>query len=129
MMMHKAKVFGAIDIYNEMKTFNNASAIKQLGREIPNLSDTIWDKHKLEIVERANYLKFTQNNDLLKKMIEHKDLVIVEASPKDKIWGIGLHFDNDNVLDETKWKGQNLLGKCIMNARDKILKEGINLNE
>ena len=72
MMMGKAKVFGADDIYNKMKTLNNARAIKQLGREISNFSDEIWDKHKIEIVERATYLKFTQNEDLLTKKSKNR---------------------------------------------------------
>ena len=51
-----------------------------------------------------------------------KNLILVEGSPVDPIWGVGLHFDDDLILDEKNWKGQNLLGKCLMQARKKLLK-------
>jgi len=123
MMVKKANVFKDYKILNEMVKSDNPRLIKKLGRKIKNFDDKTWDKYKIDIVTQASYLKFTQNPELLKIMIEHKDLTLVEASPEDKIWGIGLHFSNDNVLDETKWQGENLLGKCLMKARDRIIKE------
>jgi len=123
MMMKKAEVFGASDILEQMKESNNPRLIKQLGRQIKNFSDKTWDKHKVDVVTQASYLKFSQNPELLKIMLEHRDLILVEASPQDKIWGIGLHFDDDRVLDESKWHGENLLGICLMKARDRIIKE------
>jgi ribA/ribD-fused uncharacterized protein len=122
MMLGKARVFGAWEILAKMKKTDNPRVIKQLGREIKNFSDEVWDKHKMDIVTRGNFLKFSQNPDLLEILIEHKDLTLVEASPQDPVWGIGLHWDDDAVLDEKNWKGQNLLGQCIMRARDEILK-------
>ena len=124
MMYHKARVFGAEDIQNEMiKVKYNPKAVKALGRKIKNFTDSIWDKHKMDIVEQASYLKFTQNPKLLKQLLVEQHLELVEASPVDKVWGIGLHYDNDEVLDKSNWKGQNLLGKCIMKARTKIINE------
>ena len=124
MMYHKASVFESLDIQAEMiKVKNNPKAVKALGRKIKNFSDSKWDAHKLEIVEQASYLKFTQNPKLLKQLLAEQHLELVEASPVDKVWGIGLHYDNDKVLDKSNWKGQNLLGKCIMKARTKIINE------
>lgn len=123
MMMKKAEVFGALDILEQMKKTDNPRMVKQLGRKIQNFSDKVWDKHKIDVVTQASYLKFTQNPELLKIMLEHKDLILVEASPQDKIWGIGLHFDDDRVLNESEWLGENLLGICLMKARDRIIKK------
>ncbi len=123
MMMEKAKVFGATDIYDKMKEVDSPRTIKALGREIKNFSDKVWDEHKMEVVARASFLKFSQNPDLLRQLIADKDKTLVEASPVDKVWGIGLHYDDDKVLNESDWNGQNLLGKCIMIARNKILKK------
>jgi len=120
MMCKKSEVFGATDILEQMLATDNPRLIKQLGRQISNFSDEVWDQHKMQIVTQGNVLKFGQNPDLLEILKEHKDKIIVEASPQDRIWGIGLHWDNDDVLDENKWRGQNLLGECIMRAR-KIL--------
>jgi ribA/ribD-fused uncharacterized protein len=104
---------------------NDPQIIKMTyGRAIKNFNEETWSLHKIDIVTHGNYLKFTQNEKLLKQMLKYKDHVIVEASPYDKIWGIGLHFDDDRVLDESKWEGENLLGVCIMNARDQIVQEG-----
>jgi len=117
MMVKKAKVFGATDILEQMLETDNPRVIKQLGRKIPNFTDAVWDQHKMDIVTQGNVLKFGQNPDLLEILKEHKDKIIVEASPQDPIWGIGMHWDNDLILDSKNWKGQNLLGECIMRAR------------
>lgn len=123
MMMEKALVFEDYDIYRQMKASIFPNDVKALGRRVKGFNDEEWDKHKVDVVTKASYLKFNQNEDLMKIMIEHKDLTLVEASPVDKIWGIGLHFDDDDVLDESKWKGQNLLGVCLMNARKLLFEE------
>jgi len=123
MMVAKAKHFDDDKILEKMLKTDNPKEVKALGRRVKNFNDESWDKVKEDIVTKANYLKFKQNSDLLKILMEHKDLILVEASPVDKIWGIGLHFSDNKVLDESKWRGKNLLGKCIMKARDLILKE------
>ena len=73
-----------------------------------------------DVVLQGNILKFSQNEELLADLKKYKDKIFVEASPEDKIWGIGLHYDDDRVLDESLWNGQNLLGKVI-NEVAKIL--------
>jgi hypothetical protein len=121
MMCKKAEVFGAHDILFEMLKTDNPRVIKQLGRAISNFTDEKWDKHKMDVVTQGNVLKFDQNPNLLEILREHKDKIIVEASPQDPIWGIGMHWDNDLILNEKNWKGQNLLGECIMRARTILL--------
>jgi len=121
MMYKKALLFNDTEIAQEILKSNHPGTVKRLGRKIKNFDDQKWNDNKLDIVERANYLKFTQNPDLLRMLLADKDLILVEASPQDKIWGIGLHFDDDKVLDENNWNGENLLGKCIMNIRNDIL--------
>jgi len=123
MMVQKAIFFNDDKIYQEMLKTNNPKEVKALGRKVKNFDEEKWNSAKEDIVTRGNYLKFTQNDNLLETLLEHKDLILVEASPVDKIWGIGLHFSDDKVLDESKWRGKNLLGKCIMKARELILKE------
>lgn len=123
MMAHKALVFGDNEIYKKIMNVNSPRQVKALGRQIKGFTDEEWNKHKIKIVAQGNYLKFSQNENLKQQMIKDKDLILVEASPVDKIWGIGLHFEDDDVLDETKWRGQNLLGVCLTIARDQIIKE------
>lgn len=94
--------------------------IKKLGREVSNFDQAVWNKNKLEIVIKANYNKFTQNSELLKQLLATGDRVLVEASPWDRIWGVGLGADDPDVYDRDKWKGQNLLGQALMTVRDLV---------
>lgn len=123
MMMEKAKVFNDIKIYEAMKKTDFPNNVKALGKKVRGFNEAEWDKHKINIVTKASMLKFGQNEHLMDTMIEHKDLILVEASPYDKIWGIGLLETDDRVLDQEKWDGENLLGLCLMNARRKLLEE------
>lgn len=85
-----------------------------------NSSDAV----KYEIMYAANDFKYSSNKDYLDKMLspEYNGKTFVEASPYDKIWGIGMHMFDEGVDDETNWKGQNLLGKIITEIRDNYLK-------
>lgn len=123
MMMKKAELMGDKETWLKMKSIVNPRGVKALGREVKNFDAKLWDANKEKIVTQANYLKFSQNKDLLEIMKSHKHLTLVEASPVDKIWGVGLHFEDDNILDEKNWRGQNLLGKCLMEARKQLLKD------
>lgn len=67
---------------------------------------------------KVNEAKFSQNKDLLDILKETGNRTIVEASPLDKIWGVGLHYDDDAILAESNWVGKNLLGKALMDVRD-----------
>ena len=64
--------------------------------------------------------KFSQNPKLLKLLLDTNDSILVEASPKDKIWGIGIGVDHVDFLNSDKWPGENLLGKALMEVRDKL---------
>ena len=88
----------------------------------------IWDKHKFDIVVNANYLKFTQDETLKKLLLSTRDKTIVEASPEDNIWGIGLLYNDNRVLDESNWQGENLLGKAIMKVRTMLKEYFMGLN-
>ena len=68
----------------------------------------------------VNIAKYSQNASLKKLLLSTENKVIVEASPMDIIWGVGLHPNDDKVLDESNWRGQNLLGKTLMEVRDKL---------
>lgn len=98
----------------------NPKENKALGRKIKGFITEDWELHCLGYMIEVNLAKFEQNKDMLKDLISTGDKTIVEASPYDKIWGIGLHWDDDDVLDESKWKGKNLLGIALMEVRNKL---------
>ena len=69
---------------------------------------------------RGNILKFSQNEELYRFLIGTKDKILVEASPYDKIWGIGMRKNEEGILEPSKWKGLNLLGFILMDVRNRI---------
>jgi len=121
MMVKKAELFGDIEIKNQMLQSNDPKKVKSLGRKISNFNDKKWNENKVKIVTQGNYLKFSQNKKLLDILLEDKKYILVEASPVDKIWGVGLHYEDDKILKESNWRGENLLGISIMAAREQIL--------
>ena len=127
MMYKKAELFKDGQTAMKILATNDVKKIKQLGREVKNFDESTWDFHKFDIVVDGNCYKFTQNSSLKKDLMKYETHIFVEASPHDRIWGIGLHFDDADALDSTKWRGQNLLGKALnkvismLNQRNELL--------
>ena len=113
MMFQKAVLFADTEIAYQILRESNPAKVKELGRKVSNFDAAKWDKYKYAIVLKGNYLKFTQNRDLLKVMLSFKGKTFVEASPYDKVWGIGLKANDKRALDEKQWQGENLLGKAL----------------
>lgn len=96
---------------------------KMLGREVKNYDDAAWEKVRYDMMLKPNIERFWQDQVLRKKIIDKKfdGLTFVEASPWDKIWGVGLRMNDPKIIDERNWHGRNLLGKVITEARVEIL--------
>ena len=120
MMYNKALLFDDKNIANEILNTNQPKAIKELGRKVKNFNDEAWDKMKYKIVFTGNYYKFSQNTDLRNFLLSTKNKVLVEASPYDKVWGIKMKYDDENIENPFFWKGENLLGFALMQVRDEI---------
>lgn len=120
MMAQKALLFNDEIIYNKIMHEYNPSEIKRLGRLIRNFDSIIWDTMKYEIVFRGNMLKFSQNKSLAKKLKDTGKNILVEASPYDYVWGIGISEFSDNINEPELWPGKNLLGFALMEVRDNI---------
>ena len=122
MMYHKALLF---DPSKADQVFNikDPKQVKALGRSLKNFNKDVWDANCMKIVTQGNYLKFTQNKTLLKQMLSDNPKMLVEASPVDTIWGVGLHFDDPLILNKANWRGENKLGQCLVQAREQIKKE------
>ena len=122
MMAEKAKLFGDDYIYNQILKTTDPSICKQLGRQIKNFDEDLWKENCEKIVYNGNLAKFSQNIDLKKKLLDTKTAILAEASPYDKIWGVGLSVNNPDFKDPKKWKGTNYLGKALMKVRDTLIK-------
>lgn len=123
MMYHKALTFNDIETASKILETPHPRDVKALGRLVKNYDDKIWSQRRFDVVVQGNLLKFSQNQDLMDDLIKYQDLIFVEASPVDVIWGIGLHYEDDRVLDEKQWKGQNLLGKAINKVIKILIKD------
>jgi ribA/ribD-fused uncharacterized protein len=111
------------EIFGEIMVATSSKKIKGLGRKVKNFDAAVWDQHKLEIVTVGSYHKFRSNPDLKAALLATGDKVIVEASPEDTIWGIGLPEEHPHATDPTWWRGENLLGVAIVEARRRIVAE------
>ncbi len=126
MMFQKALLFNDFYHAKQILSHSKPSKIKQLGRQVQGFNEKEWNKHKLEIVTQGNVLKFSQNPDLKLTLQNTGDKLLAEASEKDNIWGIGLASSHPNARNPFLWRGENLLGKAIMKAREIIFKCRVN---
>lgn len=118
MMAHKALLFNDKEAYEKILATQNPGEAKKIGREVKNFSAEVWEDNAYELVIAGNIHKFNQHPALTTFLLNTGDTVLVEASPADTIWGIGLAKDNPHSTDVSKWKGTNLLGFALMEARD-----------
>ena len=118
MMASKARLFGDDEVFNEIMTADNPHDYKKLGRKIRGFEQEPWDAKKYDIVVEGNKAKFGQNPDIREFMLSTRDAILVEASPYDKIWGIGLDRETALKGSVEQWQGENLLGCALMDVRD-----------
>lgn len=122
MMAEKARLFKDSEIEQRILECKTAAEAKKLGRKVKEFEPEIWDNQKFEIVKKGNYLKFSQNKDLKEFILNTNERILVEASPYDSIWGIGMVASDENVNYPINWKGENLLGYVLMEVRDLLKK-------
>jgi len=127
MMAAKAKVFGDDETYAKIMATDSPSEQKKLGRQVKNFDMYVWETFARDYVTLGNYNKFTQNPEFASFLEDNKGKFFVEASPYDKIWGIGLAENTPGIENPANWQGTNWLGECINAARDIIVYEGIEL--
>ena len=121
MMAKKAELFHDHVILDKILHAKSPAEAKKLGREVKDYDDALWVKNRCEIVRQGNYHKFEQNLALKEFLLNTRGRVIVEASPVDPIWGIGMASDHKDIYSPDKWQGLNLLGFALMEVRDEFL--------
>jgi ribA/ribD-fused uncharacterized protein len=120
MMAHKARLFGDEEAFARVIEAGHPRQAKDLGRQISGFDETTWAAHRSEIVAAGNTAKFGQHPDLSAYLLRTGSRVLVEASPLDRIWGIGMAADDDHATQPHQWKGLNLLGFALMEARARL---------
>ena len=120
MMAQKAKLFHDAENYTKILRANTAKGCKWLGKQVTPFDPIAWDKAKYDIVKAGNRAKYEQNPDLKKLLLSTGNSILAEASPKDKIWGIGMDAKTAEKTDPSGWPGENLLGKILMELREEF---------
>ena len=123
MMAQKALLFGDRDIFGRIMKAGDPDTFKKLGQQVRDFNEEKWKASRCDIVIRGNTAKFSQNAELRVFLLGTGSKVLVEASPYDKIWGIGIGADDSRAGNPTLWHGLNLLGFCLMEVRDKLNEE------
>jgi len=120
MMAEKARLFNDDAALEKILASNHPADAKKLGRSVIGYQEQRWKQNRFDIVVRGNLAKFSQNEKLMQFLLNSGDRVLVEASPQDLIWGIGLTEDDPDAENPLNWRGLNLLGFALMVVREKL---------
>ena len=120
MMFQKAKLFSDDAAADAILRAPNPGAAKALGRSVRGFQEAVWQQNRLSIAVDGNFAKFSQSAALHAFLLSTKKRVLVEASPVDRIWGIGLAVDDPHVDNPLEWRGLNLLGFALMQVRERL---------
>ncbi|WP_199737123.1 MULTISPECIES: NADAR family protein [Micromonospora] len=124
MMWHKATLFGDVEIAGRVLAAGHPDRAKALGRQVRGFDEATWAARRYDIVVAGSVAKFGQHEELTRFLLGTGDRVLVEASPLDRIWGIGLAADDPRASDPGRWQGENLLGFALMAARAELRRAG-----
>jgi ribA/ribD-fused uncharacterized protein len=123
MMAGKAELFGDAEHRAQILDAPSPAAAKALGRKVRGFDKAAWDAAKFGIVADGNVHKFGQDPDLRAFLLATGDRMLVEAAPRDRIWGIGMGANHEHATNPRLWRGQNLLGFALMEARARLRAE------
>ena len=121
MMAEKARLFGDTEVLAKIMAAKHPSRQKELGRKVKGFDADRWNAVAKDVVRRGSRAKYGQNPSLLTELLATKGTTLVEASPFDTIWGIGLGAEDPRCLDRSTWRGTNWLGEVLDEVRDEFL--------
>ncbi|MEV6566203.1 NADAR family protein [Streptomyces kronopolitis] len=124
MMAGKARLFGDARAERRARAASHPREAKAAGRTVAGFDEETWQRHRFALVTEGGVHKFGQDPALRAYLLDTGDRVLVEASPVDRIWGIGLAADDERAADPARWRGLNLLGFALMAARQRLRDEG-----
>lgn len=123
MMAEKARMFGDLYAVAKIMSAVDPSDQKRYGREVIGFNKEVWEAKAKDVVYKASYAKYTQNPDLYRSLKATEGTTLVEASPEDCIWGIGLRKTDPRAKDRSTWRGTNWLGETLTKLREDLKNE------
>ena len=117
MHLRKAQLFGDAATAAAILAEAEPARHKALGRQVTGFSAPAWAAVARDIVFRGSMAKFSQNPDLLDRLRQSAGTTLVEASPDDAVWGIGLARDDPRAARRDTWLGTNWLGAVLTEVR------------
>ena len=120
MMAEKARLFGDEQAVEAILAAPTAPEAKAAGRRVRGFGEDRWEAARYTVVVAGNLAKFSQHDDLRRFLLSTGDRVLVEASPYDRVWGIGLAEDDERATSPVRWRGRNLLAFALMDVRDRL---------
>ena len=125
MMAGKARLFADGKTEQRILAAARPADQKSLGRAVRPFDPAVWNENARRIVYHGNEAKFTQNAALLGALMSTRGTTLVEASPTDTIWGIGLTAEDKRAQNRATWRGQNWLGEVLTALRDDLVARGV----
>ncbi|GHC85370.1 hypothetical protein GCM10010349_70990 [Streptomyces flavofungini] len=120
MMARKARLFGDAEAERAALAARTPAEAKRAGRHVRDFDDQVWERERFGIVVEGSVRKFSSDGALRAYLVGTGDRVLVEASPVDRVWGVGLAADDPRIADPAGWRGLNLLGSALMEARERL---------
>ncbi|MFF2653631.1 NADAR family protein [Streptomyces sp. NPDC058045] len=123
MMAGKARLFGDAEAERRAIAASSPALAKRVGREVQGFDQSRWEAERLRIVTEGGVHKFAAHPELRSYLLGTGKRVLVEASPVDRVWGVGLAADDERIRIPARWRGANLLGFALMAARERLRPE------
>ncbi|MEU1304281.1 MULTISPECIES: NADAR family protein [Streptomyces] len=124
MMAEKARLFRDAEAERRVLAAEHPSRAKKAGRLVRDFDESVWERERFRIVVEGSVHKFGAHAGLREFLLDTGGRILVEASPVDRVWGIGLAADDEAASDPERWRGPNLLGFALMEARARLARRG-----
>ncbi|MFI6934490.1 NADAR family protein [Streptomyces sp. NPDC050287] len=120
MMARKARLFEDAEAERRVLAAGHPAEAKKAGRQVRGFDQAVWERERFGIVVEGNVHKFASDPELREFLLNTGERILVEASPVDLVWGIGLAADDPAAQDPERWRGPNLLGFALIKARERL---------
>ncbi len=121
MMYSKAVLFADRDAAERILATDSPRDQQAIGRTVRGYDESVWMLFREGIVFAGNFARFDQNAEQRELLFSTRGTTLVEASPHDRVWGIGLSADDPRANDRAQWHGLNLLGEALTRVREALL--------